>query len=97
MPIATIKQKIAPYLGNKKYEPQKSFVDAGAGAAAAAAAAVRDRLVALTCARQQTNTPKTHITLLQFFCRALWESGLPLTKNKIICYYICGNVAVVHR
>ena len=61
MPIATIKQKTALYLGNKAHAPQKSFFDAGAGVAAA----VDDRLVTLTCARQQTNTPNTHITLLQ--------------------------------
>ena len=71
------------------YAPRTSFVDAGAGAGAAATAAttvaVYDRLVTLTCARQQTNTPNTHITLLQFtgavctqcvfFGRALWEVG----------------------
>ena len=45
------------------YAPQKSSIDAGA---AAAAAVVHNQLVTLTCARQQTNTPNTHITLLQF-------------------------------
>ena len=83
MLIATIKQKTALYLGNKTYAPQKTCVDAGAGEGAAAA--VHDRLVTLTCARQQTNTPNTHITLLQFtgavcmqciFCRALWDVRL---------------------
>ena len=61
------------------HAPQKSFVDAGAGAgvgaragagagtgAGAGASALHDRLVTLTCARQQTNTPNTHITFLQF-------------------------------
>ena len=56
MPIVATKQKTALYLGNKTYTPQKSFVGAGAGAG------VHDRLVALTCARQQTNTPNNHIT-----------------------------------
>ena len=46
------------------HAPQKSFVNAGAGAGAVVA--VHDRLVTLTCARQQTTTPNTHITLLQF-------------------------------
>ena len=61
------------------HAPQKSFVDAGAGAgvgaragagagtgAGAGASALHDRLVTLTCARQQANTPNIHITLLQF-------------------------------
>ena len=66
MPIAAIEQKTALHLGYETYAPQKSFVDAGPAGAGAGAGAVHDLPVTLTCTRQQTNTPNTHNTLLQF-------------------------------
>ena len=102
MPIATIKKKTALYLGNKIYAPQKSFVNA---VVAAVAAAVHDRLVTLTCARQQTNTPNTHITLLQFtgafqcclhavrvFCRAFWEVGQEKSLLDMTPHQLHGRI-----
>ena len=86
MPIVVIEQKTALHLGYETYTPQKSFVDAGPSGAGAGAGAVHDLLVTLTCACQQTNTPKTHIILLQFtdavcmqcifFAELSWKSDI---------------------
>ena len=83
MPIVTIKQKTALYLGNKIHAPQKSFVDTGAAAVRAkfgctvvliTVAVAYAQLVTLTCTHQQHTLPTltSHSYSLQmlFACSA---------------------------